>query len=78
MFNYGGDQEADEDDIGLDWQYLGRNATVFLIDASEQMFEAEEGADRDEVIPFISALKVRKSLCHLNKVFSLPMSEFIF
>ena len=60
MFNYGGDQEGEEDEIGLEWQYMGRNATVFLIDAAPQMFSSEDGADSDTPVPFVSALKVRK------------------
>ena len=60
-FNFGGDEEV-TDEGENNWEYGGRNATVYLIDAANEMFKAEEGKDS----PFIISLKVCFSIYYLN------------
>lgn len=62
------DSEGEEDDVGSSWFDGGRTATIFLIDAAKEMFEAPED-DAEEEPPFHRAVRVRKLilLCWYSK-----------
>ncbi|XP_018013106.1 X-ray repair cross-complementing protein 6-like [Hyalella azteca] len=62
-FNFGLDGENGEEDAEEQWQWEGRNATVFLIDVAPAMFE-KDAAEEESDIPFIVAMKcVHASVC---------------
>lgn len=64
--NFGGEDGGDIEELDEGWQWAGRNATVFIIDAAPQMFETLQPSqdDGDSEVPFITALKcVHASVC---------------
>jgi len=53
QLNFGGDEINDGDGEETEWQFGGKNATIFLIDCAPQMFVK----DADDS-PFVTSLKV--------------------